>query len=66
MSKEQRRPFDEKALLEKNNLKASKFTSEGLDVEELELEEKREQQKIHAMKDKINFNLKVAAKSGSK
>lgn len=42
------------------------MTSEGLDVEQLEMENKREQQKIQLMKEDINFNLKVAAKSGSK
>lgn len=66
MSKEERRPYDEKSALEKNNFRASKLTSEGLDVEELEMEDKREQQKIQAMKEEINFNLRVSAKSGSK
>lgn len=66
MSKEQRRPFEDKALMERNHMKISKMTSEGLDVEQLEMEGKREQQRIQAMKEDINFNLKVAAKSGSK
>lgn len=66
MSKDQRRPYEEKALMEKNNLKGVKLTSEGLDVEELEREQKFEQQKIQAMKEEIGCILSLAAKSESK
>lgn len=66
MSKDQRRPYEEKALMERNHMKIGKMTSDGLDVEQLEMEGRREQEKIQAMKDDVNFNLNVATKSGSK
>lgn len=66
MSKENRKPYEDKALMEKNNMRCAKMTSDGLDVEQLEMEDRREQQKIQAMKEDINFNLNVASKSGSK
>lgn len=66
MSKEQRRPYEEKALAERNNVRGVKLTSDGLDIEMLEMEEKREQQRLLAMKEEITVNLKIAAKGGRK
>ncbi|CAG9819542.1 unnamed protein product [Phaedon cochleariae] len=64
MSKEQRRPYEQKALMEKNHVKPVKLTSEGLDIEELEMMEKQEQMKIQEMKDEINYTLNMSNKNG--
>ncbi|KAJ8950999.1 hypothetical protein NQ318_006383 [Aromia moschata] len=64
MTKEQRRPYEEKALMEKNNMRVSKYTSEGLDVEILEKQEREEQKKVEKMKEEINEELKMASRAG--
>lgn len=66
MSKEQRRPFEEKALFERNNLKPGKYTSDGKDVAVLEQTEREANKKIEEMKDNISDEIKMAVKSGSK
>lgn len=64
MSKAQRKPYDDKVAEARKQ--SAKMTSEGLDVEMLEMEDRREHQKVLAMKEEISFNLKTAAKSGRK
>nr|XP_023029609.1 protein maelstrom homolog [Leptinotarsa decemlineata] len=64
MSKEQRKPYEEMALMAKNNLRGGKFTSDGLDIEVLENIEKEEQAKIQQMKNDINYIWKVASSNG--
>lgn len=66
MSKEQRRPYEEKALIEKNNLKPGKYTSDGQDIELLAQMEREAKEKIEEMKIKTSEEIKLAAKNGSK
>ncbi|KAJ8976825.1 hypothetical protein NQ317_011821, partial [Molorchus minor] len=64
MSRDQRRPYEEKARFEKGSNKAVRCTSEGLDVGFLENMEREEQQKIEEMKEVINQELKIANRTG--
>ncbi|XP_018579635.1 protein maelstrom homolog isoform X2 [Anoplophora glabripennis] len=64
MSKEQRKPYDERALYEKNNLKPGKYTSDGLDIEEVNQMERQAKEKNEEMKNKITEEIKLSAKNG--
>lgn len=65
MNKDQRKPFENRALMEKNQMRAVKLTSDGFDVEELERQEREEQCRIQEMKDDINCNLRLCSEAGS-
>nr|CAI5827176.1 unnamed protein product [Callosobruchus analis] len=64
MGKEERRPYEERALMEKNNLRGAKLTSDGYDVAMLEQEESYETKKMEDMRVTINHIITMADKGG--
>ncbi|VEN46933.1 unnamed protein product [Callosobruchus maculatus] len=64
MGKDERKPYEEKALMEKNNLRGVKLTSEGYDVAALEQEELLENKRMEEMRLNINQTIAIADKGG--
>ncbi|XP_976484.2 protein maelstrom isoform X1 [Tribolium castaneum] len=60
MSKEERRPYEERALLAREMYSPARYTTDGIDIEVVERKERDEARKKQEMKDDITRTLKAA------
>ncbi|RZB39135.1 Maelstrom domain containing protein [Asbolus verrucosus] len=61
MSKEERKPYDDRACLARDAYKQVKYTTDGLEIDKVERQAKEAEEKMRNMKNEITRHLKTCA-----